>query len=231
MSVFFTRRGEVHLVKKASDYSVGESVFLKVNGSPTEFLVVHQGLPSSLYDSSCDGTWLLMKDSYVDIQWDSSNNDYANSDMHSYLNNDFFALLDSITQSIIRQVKIPYQNGTGSGGSIASGTNGLSTKVFLLGGYEVGWTTSTSSYLPIDGAKLDYFSDNASRIAYHDGTAKSWWTRSANKNGSTGGYHVKTTGTYTSLNVTSTNASVMTRPALIVPYDTKFDQETNMIRG
>ena len=35
-------------------------------------------------------------------------------------------------------MKIPYQNGTGSGGSLATGSNGLSTKVFLLSGYE-GW--------------------------------------------------------------------------------------------
>lgn len=169
---------------KLSALSVGSTVKLNVNGTAKEFLVVHQGLPSSLYDSSCNGTWLLMKDIYEKRVWDSSNNDYKNSDIHAYLNGTFLGLFDSDIQSAIKQVKLPYQNGTGSGGSIASGSNGLSTKVFLLGGYEVGWTTSTNQYFPIDGACLSYFSGTSSidskRIAYYGGSASSWWLRSPN---------------------------------------------------
>ena len=45
-----------------STKAVGSTVKLKVNGTAREFLVVHQGKPSSLYDESCNGTWLLMKD-------------------------------------------------------------------------------------------------------------------------------------------------------------------------
>ena len=50
----------------ASDLAVGSSVYLMENGVATEYLVVNQGIPSgsSLYDSSCDGTWLLRKDIY-----------------------------------------------------------------------------------------------------------------------------------------------------------------------
>lgn len=167
---------------KLSALSVGSTVKLNVNGTAKEFLVVHQGLPSSLYDSSCNGTWLLMKDIYEKRVWDSSNNDYKNSDIHAYLNGTFLGLFDSDIQSAIKQVKLPYQNGTGSGGSIASGSNGLSTKVFLLGGYEVGWTTANSSYFPVDGACLSYFSGtsvtDSKRIAYYGGSAASWWLRS-----------------------------------------------------
>ena len=48
----------------ASDIAVGSSVYLLENGSPVEWIVVNQGIPSSssLYDSSCDGTWLMRKD-------------------------------------------------------------------------------------------------------------------------------------------------------------------------
>ena len=46
----------------AGELDIGSSVFLNVDGVPVEFLVVHQGLPSSIYDTSCDGTWFLMKD-------------------------------------------------------------------------------------------------------------------------------------------------------------------------
>ena len=40
--------------------SVGSIVKLKENGAAVNYIVVHQGKPSSSYDSSCDGTWLLL---------------------------------------------------------------------------------------------------------------------------------------------------------------------------
>lgn len=169
---------------KLGSMSVGSTVKLKLGGTARDFLVVHQGLPSSMYDSSCNGTWLLLKDIYTNRQWDSSNNDYKNSDIHSYLNGTFLNLFDSDIKNAIKQVKIPYQNGTGSGGSVASGANGLSCKIFLLSGYEVGFSTSDSSYFPRDGAKLSYFSSGTSsaannkRIANYNGSATNWWLRS-----------------------------------------------------
>lgn len=95
-----------------------------------------------------------MKDIYEKRQWNRTNtNDYAGSTTHSYLNDNFYNLIDSEIRAAIKQVKIPYQKGTGWG-SLATGENGLSTKVFLLSGYEVGWAHNA---LPKDGAKLDYF--------------------------------------------------------------------------
>lgn len=169
---------------KLGSMSVGSTVKLKLGGTARDFLVVHQGLPSSMYDSSCNGTWLLLKDIYTTRTWDSSNNDYKNSDIHSYLNGTFLNLFDNDIKNAIKQVKIPYQNGTGSGGSVASGANGLSCKIFLLSGYELGWTTSDNSYFPRDGAKLSYFSSgtgsaaNNKRIANYNGSATHWWLRS-----------------------------------------------------
>lgn len=169
---------------KLGSMSVGSTVKLKLGGTARDFLVVHQGLPSSMYDSSCNGTWLLLKDIYTTRTWDSSNNDYKNSDIRSYLNGTFLNLFDNDIKNAIKQVKIPYQNGTGSGGSVASGANGLSCKIFLLSGYEVGFSTSDSSYFPRDGAKLSYFSSgtgsaaNNKRIANYNGSATDWWLRS-----------------------------------------------------
>lgn len=171
---------------KLGSMSVGSTVKLKLGGTARDFLVVHQGLPSSMYDSSCNGTWLLLKDIYTTRTWDSSNNDYKNSDIHSYLNGTFLNLFDNDIKNAIKQVKIPYQNGTGSGGSVASGANGLSCKIFLLSGYELGWTTSDNSRFPRDGAKLSYFSSgtgsaaNNKRIANYNGSAAYWWLRSPN---------------------------------------------------
>nr|DAG49409.1 MAG TPA: hypothetical protein [Caudoviricetes sp.] len=124
-----------------------------------------------------------MKDIYENRQWHSSDiNDYANSTIHYYLNSTFLNLFESDIKNAIKQVKIPYQNGTGSGGSLATGVNGLATKVFLLSGSEVGWTTSDDNYFQKDGAKLDYFGSssggNSKRVAYLNGSATYWWLRS-----------------------------------------------------
>ena len=180
--------------------SVGSTVKLNLGGTPKDFLVVHQGLPSSMYDSSCNGTWLLLKDIYSNRTWDSSNNDYKNSDIHSYLNSTFLNLFDDDIKNAIKQVKIPYQNGTGSGGSVASGSNGLSCKIFLLSGYEVGFSTSDNSYFPRDGAKLSYFSSGTSssannkRIAKLNGSATDWWLRSPSTDDAIGVWRVGSFG-------------------------------------
>ena len=92
----FLRKGETHTAPVsgilASEIAVGSTVKLMENGVAAEYLVVHQGLPSSMYDESCNGTWLLRKDCYESRQWHSSNsNIYASSTIHAYLNGDFFA--------------------------------------------------------------------------------------------------------------------------------------------
>ena len=187
---------------KLGSMSVGSTVKLKLGGTARDFLVVHQGLPSSMYDSSCNGTWLLLKDIYTTRAWDSSNNDYKNSGIHSYLNGTFLNLFDNDIKNAIKQVKIPYQNGTGSGGSVASGANGLSCKIFLLSGYEVGFSTSDNSYFPRDGAKLSYFSSgtgsaaNNKRIANYNGSATLWWLRSPNANDTYLVWYVSSDGDY-----------------------------------
>lgn len=203
---------------KLGSKAVGSSVYLKVNGTNTEFLVVHQGKPSSLYDNSCNGTWLLMKDIYVEkTSWDSSNNDYKNSDVHSYLNGEFLGLLETNIQNAIKQVKLPYRNGTGSGGTTATGANGLSTKIFLLSGYEVGWTTSDSRYFPVDGAKLDYFGSssggNSKRIASYGGSVTGWWLRSPGTDSTSHIWCVKPDGDYHNISYYNMYG---VRPALVL---------------
>ena len=204
---------------KLGSMSVGSTVKLKLGGTARDFLVVHQGLPSSMYDSSCNGTWLLLKDIYTTRTWDSSNNDYKNSDIHSYLNGTFLNLFDNDIKNAIKQVKIPYQNGTGSGGSVASGANGLSCKIFLLSGYELGWTTSDNSYFPRDGAKLSYFSSgtgsaaNNKRIAKYNGSAAGWWLRSPLTSSTGSVRHVNSNGSYDHWGCSSTYG---VRPALVL---------------
>lgn len=204
-----------------STKAVGSTVKLKVNGTAKEFIVVHQGKPSSLYDDSCNGTWLLMKDIYENRVWQSGNiNKYESSDIHTYLNNTFLNLFESNIRDAIKQVKIPYRKNGGSGGTDQSGANGLSAKIFLLSGYEVGWTTSDYSYFPVDGAKLSYFesgtgtSANNKRIANLNGSVAFWWLRSPRTSVTSRVWLVYTNGDY---NFSDASFSSGIRPALILP--------------
>ena len=214
---------------KLSTLYVGHSVYLNVGGVRKEFLVVHQGKPSSLYDASCDGTWLLMKDIYENRQWHSPNiNSYKESAIHSYLNSTFLNLFESNIQAAIKQVKIPYVNEAGSS-AVASGANGLSCKVFLLSGYEVGIGGKT--YLPQDGAKLSYFNLNIGmdpkRIAYLNGSAYPWWLRSPSTNSVYYAWSVNSGGGCD--NGFDVGLSFGIRPCIILPSDALVDDEYNLI--
>ena len=204
---------------KLSTKAVGSIVKIKVNGAAKDFIIVHQGLPSSAYDASCNGVWVVMKDIYTTSTFGNSNS-YKDSSIHSYLNSTFYNLVDSEIRAAIKQVKIPYQNGTGSGGSLATGANGLSTKVFLLSGYEVGWTTSDNGYFPKDGAKLDYFGSgsggNSKRIAYNGSSAAEWWLRSPRTSYTGDVWVVSSDG---SSNYWSYGNACGVRPAFVLPSE------------
>lgn len=215
-----------------SSLAVGTLIKINENGAPVEYMVVNQGLPSSMYDASCDGCWVLRKDIAEERVWGSSNNDYKNSDIQAYLNGSWLSRYSAGVLSQIKQVKIPYVNGTGPGGSVASGANGLSCKIFLLSGYEVGWTTSDTSYLPRDGAKLSYFSSgtgsaaNNKRIAKHNGNAQRWGLRSPLTSGLDRFWSVYLDGGFDYREYNLTNG---VRPALVLPSTALVDQDLNLI--
>ena len=203
-----------------SSKAIGSTIKLKVNGSAKDFIVVHQGKPSSVYDDSCNGTWLLMKDIYENRQWHSSNtNDYANSTIHSYLNSTFLNLFESNIKNAIKQVKLPYRKGSGTSTTVTSGSNGLSAKIFLLSATETSFNFST---MPSgEGAELAYFkgcADNSSdskRVAYLNGSAAGWWLRSPYcGNYSNGALYVSSNGDWISNYCSNSNGI---RPALILP--------------
>lgn len=203
-----------------SSKAIGSTIKLKVNGSAKDFIVVHQGKPSSVYDDSCNGTWLLMKDIYENRAWHSSNtNDYANSTIHSYLNSTFLNLFESNIKNAIKQVKLPYRKGSGTSTTVTSGSNGLSAKIFLLSATE---TSFSFSYMPSgEGAELAYFkgcADNSSdskRVAKLNGSAAYWWLRSPYCNlNSLYALYVYSNGVWYS-NFCSNSYGI--RPALILP--------------
>lgn len=202
-----------------STKAVGSTVKLTVNGKAREFIVVHQGKPSSVYDESCNGTWLLMKDIYENRVWQSGNiNKYESSDIHSYLNNTFLKLFDSNIQGAIKQVKLPYRKNGGSGGTTQQGANGLPCKIFLLSAPEVHYE---HSYIDSgEGAVLSYFAScvtnnaDSKRVAYLNGSAANWWLRSPFAGGT---YYVWYVGTVGGCSSRGASGSDGIRPALVLP--------------
>ena len=191
---------------KLSTKAVGSIVKIKVNGAAKDFIIVHQGLPSSAYDASCNGVWVVMKDIYTTSTF-GNNNSYKDSSIHSYLNSTFYNLIDSQIRAVIKQVKIPYTNS-----GVQSGANGLSTKVFLLSGTEVGF--SGVSYMNTEGAKLSYFDSASKRVAYNGSSAAIWWLRSPYTIGNSYVWGVDTDGSnYNCWYVSSYGV----RPAFVLP--------------
>ncbi len=235
------RKGEVHTAPVtgvlASSLAVGSTVKLMEGGTAVEYLVVNQGIPenSSLYDASCDGTWLLRKDIHSNRVWNTSNvNKYESSAINTWLNGDFFNSLGSVEQAAIKQVKIPYRKNGGSGGTDQSGANGLLCKIFLLSGYEVGWTTSDNQYFPQDGAKLSYFESGTGtsaqnkRIANLNGSAAYWWLRSPATIDTIYGWLVLPSGGFSYSRPSNSDGI---RPALVLPKTALFDETTMLLKG
>ena len=225
------------------ELAVGTSVFMNVNGVRTEFIVVHQGNPdSSLYDASCNGTWVLMKNIYAKVNV-GVDYYYHTGKTSAYLNNTFLKLLDSGVQAAIKQVKIPYATwGYASGHYghiIHKGANGLSTKIFAPSAHEV--SNDYSYYLSAgDGATLDYFANDSSdstscqhRVAYLNGAECNWKLRTPELagsgievSGSSSTTYVWENGHLGSSNFESTYGM---RPQFIFPFEVLNDDDFNII--
>nr|DAF65712.1 MAG TPA: hypothetical protein [Bacteriophage sp.] len=215
-------------------FRVGSIVYCKVGGVRTAFRVMHCGNPStSLYDSSCDGVWLLMVNGYQKMAWNSSaSTAYGSSTVHTYLNNEFLALLD--IKNMVKHVRIPYLSDSGSAGAIISGSDGLLTQVFLPSGAELGWKNGDySSYKPFpeDGSQLAYCAAGASYMTtYMNDVKVEWWTRSPDPTTSGCVYRVETDGAARSLSPISADAkSTAVRPMLILPSDTMVDSNGDIV--
>ena len=213
-----------------STLNVGDSVFVKENGVDTEYLLVHKGNPdASIYDSSCDGAWLLRRDGYNNQVWDTVRNRWQISDLCFWLRDTYIHYLN--ISSIVKSVKIPYAEGL-STSTVYTGTAGLDSKVFLLSGYEVGYTTADNLNFPVDGTKLGYFESGGTesarlrRIANLNGSPSSWWLRSPNTANSTDSWSILYNGLE---GYTSVTNSLVVRPAFIVPLNTPIDSSNNII--
>ena len=165
--------------------SIGEVLSLPINGVQTDFIVVHQGNPdSSIYDSSCDGTWLMIKNIPTTRKAPANTNSFSNTVFHTYEEN-CYEQFDSSVKSAIKQVKIPYRPQGGITETVSTLGNGLECHCFSLSAFEMAniSTVAGNNRFAKDGAKLDYFDGKSDsevdtkRIATYNGNANEYYLR------------------------------------------------------
>lgn len=210
-------------VKLLGDMPVGSGVTLTESGSPELYIVVNQGLPSSNYDSSCDGTWLLRKFIFESMAWNnwSRSTGYNSSYINKYLNSTFVERFSTYAiNNLFMSPKIPIY----SRGQMLD----YGAQVFLLSTYEVDLTSNVSN--PGEGAATQYFNgaEANKRIAYFDGAPAIWWTRSMHTNDTDSSWYVSTTG---GLGNQSSTRGAGIRPAIILKKDTIVSSDGSIVEG
>lgn len=209
-------------VKLLGDMPVGSEVTLTESGSPELYIVVNQGLPSSKYDSSCDGTWLLRKFILESMAWNSlsGNMGYNTSYINKYLNSTFVERFSTYAiNNLFMSPKIPIYTGR---------IQDYPAQVFLLSTYELDLTDNV--FNPAEGAAMQYFygAEANKRIAYFDGAPAIWWSRSMHKKDTDLSWYVSTTG-----NLSSQRSTIYAgiRPALILKKDTIVSGDGSIVEG
>ena len=200
-------------VETYEDVQVGNAVYINIDGTPTEFIVVHQGKPSEDYDDSCNGTWLMMKNIYALGRWGAKTSPphYWSTTINDYLNETFYNKIDPSIREYIKTVNIPVENIT------------FTAKVFALSASEIGGSKADSEWLGYEeGAKLDYFISGSTsqakskRIAAYNAANESWLLRSIDNNGTYANpYIVSSDGSYTN---STDNVNRGYRPVFIFPF-------------
>ena len=159
------------MAQRLGNVPVGTTLHLNENSVPQDYLVVHQGLPSSIYDASCTGTWLRKVNTTgytttCGVSWNTIGG-YQASTIHTYLNSTGISLFDPDIQAAIKTVKIPYTSAALTNRvEVSSGSRGLSCKLFAFSAIELGSTSAGNIY---DGATLAYFATGANDLRMANG--------------------------------------------------------------
>lgn len=189
--------------------AVGSIVKLKENGTPIEFIVVNQGKPSSSYDDSCNGTWLLRRGIHSMLAWNSGSTqkNYNQSSINTFLNGTYLNSIEEDIRELIKSATISYIKMTNVDYPYGDHTDTMTCKVFLLSASEV-WPYSNFNkpgypgYYPgygywwwEDGFPLSYFYgaagtgteevgayDGSKHIAYYHYSPVDWYLRTGGIN-------------------------------------------------
>lgn len=202
----------------AQDAKDGKIIMLPYQGKMVPHIVVQVGNPDpEMYDSSCEGVWLLRQDIAESGQWNSTNVNTLEGSTIMTTMQGYVTDYDSTVQSAMLTVKIPYCVGGGDA-TVKTLADGLECKMFPLCGYEVGFDASNSQYFPVDGSVLSYFQDTSAidskRISRFNGNASSWHLRDPVTNRNENAWGVTSTGGFSNYNSIDSRGY---RPCFLLP--------------
>lgn len=214
-----------------SALSPGSTISLNLNGSPYQFIVLHQGNPDpGLYDASCEGTWLQMKDIHSKASWGDTFQ-YADSTAHTWLNTTFLGYFDADIQELIQPVKIPYVDADTS--TVHSGAEGLACKLFYLSPCEMGLVPANYEGMLTDGACLAYYQGSADsdpiRNASYNGDPTTYWTRSPKASNEEFVWCIRSADDGLCTAMRCYLSTVGRRPALILPSSLAIDEDGTIL--
>lgn len=221
---------------KLGSLKIGSVVKIKIDANYRDFIVIHHGNPNeAIYDSSCNGTWLVQENIYEEKEfnsksaWPSRTNTYYGdtpSPLYTYLVDDYYSTIDKIAKNNIKAIRLPYWRGNGdasSGWKCLS--NGVHCRVFLLSPGEVGLGSMEQNDKT---TPLAYFAENSkNRIATKNGVAADWWVRIPKSGNHRYAWAVGTTGGLVYKTAGNSNAGV--RPAFVMNDNTLVDKEGYII--
>ena len=215
------------MATRLGNVAVGTVVKIKENGTPVDYIIVNQGLPSSLYDSSCNGTWVLRKGAIAPSPWGGNTNNYAKSAINTTLNSTFLDTIEAEIKNQIKNVIIPC-----CVGGTSTAINSMRCRVFLLSAHEIANFPydATSNPFPNDGETLSYFMDmggtfaSTKRIALYNGSRVAWWVRTSNSRNTTSPY-AACVGPEGGIGVQQISYNISPRPAFILDPDGLVEED------
>ena len=161
----------------------------------------------------------MRKDTYDDRAWDSANvNAYARSDLDGWFNSTYKNVLSTNVRSLIGTTKIRYTLGNGND---TVGT--LERAIFALSLTELGQSDPNAN---TEGSALPIAS--TLRIAYHNGSAATQWTRSPYTDNTLNAWRLDSKGDIGNFYCYISRGS---RPVFTLPSDAFIDADLNLVES
>lgn len=196
------------------DLTEGTLITINESGAPIQFYIAKQN-----YEESLNGAGRVLcvrKDIHSNRIWDDANNEWATSDIRSWLNGDYKSLFSSSVKTLMGRTKYEFIRSYSQ-----PGVSTISSSVFLLSNTELGTsqtpTSDTGSVLPIY---------TTLQIASLEGVASPQWTRSMMTLNSSNVFYLERNGT---LNDTNSDVWYGARPCFTLPSTALVDSNNALI--
>jgi|GEM_PF-6772529 len=216
--------------------SAGAILRIRENGVPREYQITNQRDLGEDYQAptgtpgTADATFVQRYRTLPNRQMNPTNvNNYANSAMNGWLNDEVSGFLSTIDESVrdkILSIRIPFRPGAGTSPNVSQGANGLLVKVFLMSVLEVG--LSQIAQMPLgEGSAFDFYpegSPGSVRVAQSDAwNDESWWLRSPMVHNSLSFWRVNTSGN--AADSGANNNSQTPRPTFALPSNISVTED------